>query len=289
MVRCTLVDVFGARPLGGNPVAVVHDADGWSARRMQQLAAWFDLSETVFLQRPPQGADYAVRIFTPGEELPFAGHPTLGAHHAWAAAGGRARHPGQVVQAGEVGLVELRVDATGGAAFAGPPLRREGPVDAADLARVLAVTGLRAEQVLDAAWVDNGPGWVALRVADVTTLRSVTADARRDPARDWYVGLVAPSDEVDGVDLEVRGLFPDGSGALREDPATGSLAAGLGRWLADAGELPAGGRRVLRQGVVLGRDARLEVTRDAEDRIWVAGATTTVVSGELADLGHAPG
>lgn len=280
----TQVDVFGAGPLLGNPVAVVHDADGLSTERMQRLARWLDLSETVFLLPPTSpGADYRVRIFTPAEELPFAGHPTLGACHAWREAGGVPRDPDRVVQECGAGAVELRTvgDRT---AFAGPALVRDEEVDAADRASLAALLGVVPSDLVAARWVDNGPGWVAVRLASAAAVLAVDVDLGRDP-RDGprYLGLVGDAPVDADHDLEVRALFPDGSGSLREDPATGSLAAAVGRWLADVGELDDrfGGAVRLRQGTRLGREAHLDVRHDASDRIWVAGTTVTHVTGHL--------
>ena len=131
--RFDQVDVFGSAPLAGNPLAVVHDATGLDDARMAALARWTNLSETTFLLPPTDpAADYRVRIFTPGGELPFAGHPTLGSCHAWLAAGGVPRAPGTVVQECGVGLVPVRRDGAR-LAFGAPPLRRTGPLDTATL------------------------------------------------------------------------------------------------------------------------------------------------------------
>ena len=122
------VDVFTATPLRGNPLAVVLDGEGLSDAQMQAFAAWTQLSETSFVLPPtPEGraggADYRVRIFTPGGELPFAGHPTLGTAHAWLHAGGQPQAADRLVQECGVGLVTLR-QLGGRRAFAAPPLRR---------------------------------------------------------------------------------------------------------------------------------------------------------------------
>src|SRR6478735_4455847 len=117
----TQVDVFTDRPLLGNPLAVVHGADALDEARMQAFAQWTHLSETTFLLAPTDpAADYRVRIFTPGGELPFAGHPTLGSCHAWLERGGVPRRAGQVVQQCALGLVDIRAEA-GRTAFAAPP------------------------------------------------------------------------------------------------------------------------------------------------------------------------
>src|SRR5215470_6074166 len=126
----TQVNVFSADPLAGNPLAVVHAAEGLSEVQMAALARWTNLSETTFLLPPTDaGADYRVRIWTPAGELPFAGHPTLGSCWAWLAAGGAARDPAVVVQQCGVGLVRVRRDGAR-LAFAAPPVRRSGPVEA---------------------------------------------------------------------------------------------------------------------------------------------------------------
>src|SRR5690349_14922159 len=121
------VDVFSTEPLQGNPVAVVHDADGLDDGEMQAFARWTNLSETTFLLRPTDpSADYRLRIFTPGAELPFAGHPTIGSAHAWLEAGGTARSEHELLQ--ECGLGLVRIRRAGRLAFAAPPLLRSGPV-----------------------------------------------------------------------------------------------------------------------------------------------------------------
>ncbi|CAL8976313.1 Trans-2,3-dihydro-3-hydroxyanthranilate isomerase [Cellulomonas sp. T2.31MG-18] len=167
-MRFSQVDVFTDTLTLGNPVAVVHDAEGLDESRMQAFARWTNLSETTFLLPPTQaGADYRLRVFTPGGELPFAGHPTLGSARAWLAAGGLPANPGTVVQECAVGLVPIRLDETvaGRAAFAAPPLRRSGPVDDATGERLTRAVGVPADRVQAAQWVDNGPGWAALLLA----------------------------------------------------------------------------------------------------------------------------
>ncbi|MEY8875499.1 MAG: PhzF family phenazine biosynthesis protein, partial [Leptothrix sp. (in: b-proteobacteria)] len=132
--RFVQLDVFSAVPMRGNPLAVVIDGAGLDDATMQAFARWTNLSETTFLLPPDDpAADYRVRIFTPGRELPFAGHPTLGSCHAWLAAGGVPKSADTVVQQCGVGLVRIRreqADGTPRLAFAAPPLRRSGPVDA---------------------------------------------------------------------------------------------------------------------------------------------------------------
>lgn len=277
-MRFTQVDVFTDTLTLGNPVAVVHDAAGLDGSTMQAFARWTNLSETTFLLPPTRaGADYRLRIFTPGGELPFAGHPTLGSARAWLAAGGVPATPGTVVQECAVGLVPIRLDETvpGRAAFAAPPLRRSGPVDDATRERLTRAVGVPADRVRAAQWVDNGPGWAALLLTTAQDVLDARAD--RDLIGDRAVGLVAPHPAGGPADVEVRAFHP-GVG-VQEDPVTGSLAAGLGQWLTSAGLVPA--RFTIRQGTVLGRRGLIRVERDGE-QVWVGGDTVLGVQGTVA-------
>lgn len=267
------VDVFGAEPLRGNPVAVVLDGDGLDTAAMQRFANWTNLSETTFVLAPAsERADYRVRIFTPAGELPFAGHPTLGTCHAWLEAGGRPARGEAVVQECAAGLVEIRRTADG-LAFAGPPLVRSGPVEPALVAEVAAALGIAASDVVAAEWVDNGPGWLAV------LLGSAQAVLDLEPSfLDRDVGVAGPHAPGAAEAIEVRAFFPNG-GAWTEDPVTGSLNASLADWLLRSGRLTA--PYVARQGTALGRAGRVHVTRDGDRTIWVAGATVTCVAGRV--------
>ncbi len=268
------VDVFSSEPLGGNPVAVVLDGEGLSDDRMQRLAHWTNLSETTFVLPPEDpAADYRVRIFTPVAELPFAGHPTLGTCHAWLKAGGAPRTEGMVVQECGAGLVEVRRGEER-LAFAAPPLVRSGPVDEETVAHVAGLLGVERGELLDAQWVDNGPGWVGVLLGDSERLLGL----RPGPV-DLDVGVVAPLPSGLPEAFEVRAFFPKDGGTV-EDPVTGSLNAALAGWLLDSGRAQA--PYVARQGTALGRSGRVHVERDDEGRIWVGGATVTHVSGTLA-------
>ncbi len=282
--RFDQVDVFGSAPLAGNPLAVVHDATGLDDARMAALARWTNLSETTFLLPPTQpGADYRVRIFTPGGELPFAGHPTLGSCWAWLAAGGVPRAPGVVVQECGVGLVRVRRDAARPQrlAFAAPPLRRSGPLEEAEVHRMAAALGGARGDVLRHQWIDNGPGWCALMLRDAAQVRALTPDfAALGSVKLGVVGAEAAGAETA---FEVRAFVP-GLG-VPEDPVTGSLNAGLAQWLIGAGLAPA--RYVAAQGSALGRAGRVHVERDdgeaaAGATIWIGGDVQGVVSGHIA-------
>jgi PhzF family phenazine biosynthesis protein len=272
--RFDQVDVFTAEALLGNPLAVVHGADGLDEARMADFARWMNLSETAFLLQPTDpAADYRVRIFTPGGELPFAGHPTLGSCHAWLAAGGVPRQPGRVVQQCGIGLVPLR-DVGARWWFAAPPCRRE-PVEPALLAAVCAALGLPLAEVCDSAWLDNGPNWLCLRIDDVAHLHALRPDhaALRGLAK---VGVVAPQLPGEDTQFEVRAFAaPVG---VDEDPVTGSLNAGLAGWLMETGHAPA--RYVAAQGKALGRAGRVFVLRD-ESGLWVGGDVTALIEGQV--------
>ncbi|TWS22996.1 PhzF family phenazine biosynthesis protein [Tsukamurella sputi] len=274
MYRFRQVDVFSSEPLRGNPVAVVHGADGLSDERMAAFARWTNLSETTFLLRPTDpGADYRLRIFTPGGELPFAGHPTLGSAHAWLEDGGVPASPGTVVQECAAGLVRLRRGDE--LAFAAPPLRRSGPADAGTVSRIAAGLRLPAAEILAAEWVDNGPGWVAARLRDADAVLALDPDF--GAMGDLNIGVVGTYPPGGDADVEVRAFCPDL--AVPEDPVTGSLNAGLAQWLIGTGALPA--RYVASQGTALGRRGRVHV-ESADGEIWIGGATGTTITGNVA-------
>ncbi len=264
------VDVFGSGPLTGNPVAVVHGADDLDDDRMQLFAQWTNLSETTFLLTPTTDeADYRLRIFTPGRELPFAGHPTLGSAHAWLEAGGTPTGE-QVVQECAAGLVTIAQGER--LAFAAPPLLRDGPVSDEDLDHVTRLLRIHRDQVVDSKWVDNGPGWVGLLLEDARAVLALKPDhAALDG---WDIGVVGPwTDGGSDAHVEVRAF--DSS---TEDPVTGSLNASLGQWLA-GNRLPE--QYVAAQGTAIGRAGRVHVRREG-DTVWVGGDTRTTVRGEAS-------
>ena len=274
--RFAQVDVFTTTPYGGNPVAVVLDADGLATEAMQRFAHWTNLSETTFVLPPTTpDADYRARIFTPVAELPFAGHPTLGTCHAWLAAGGRARGPDAVVQECGAGLIAVR-PTDDGLAFAAPARLRDEPVDDALADRLGRTLGIGRAAMLDTQWVDNGPGWVGVLLGDAETLRGL-----RPAYDDLDIGVIAPLPEGSAEAFEVRAFFPL-AGAMVEDPVTGSLNASFAQWLLATGRATA--PYVARQGAALGRSGRVYVTTDDGGAVWVAGGTTTRIDGHV-DLG----
>ena len=268
------VDVFTDRPLLGNGLAVVHGADALNAARMQALARWTNLSETTFLLAPSEpGADYRVRIFTPGGELPFAGHPTLGSCHAWLERGGTPRAAGEVVQQCGVGLVRLRLDGAR-TAFAAPALRR-AEVEAGLLERIVAALGVPREAIRATQSLDNGPVWIGLLLDRAETVLALEPDhaALRTLAK---VGVVAPQAQGADSDFEVRAFAaPVG---VAEDPVTGSLNASLAQWLIESGCAP--GRYVVAQGTRLWRRGRVHIASEA-GTVWVGGSSVTCIRGEV--------
>lgn len=275
--RFSQVDVFSDQPLRGNPVAVVHDADGLTDDQMAAFARWTNLSETTFLLPPTDpAADYRLRIFTTSGELPFAGHPTLGSAHAWLAAGGVPRSEGRLVQECGAGLVSLRQSER--IAFAAPPLVRSGPVADADLDRIARALRIDRDDIVDAAWTDNGPGWVSVLLRDADAVLAVEPDLMA--FGDLDVGIVGPHPAGSDATVEVRALCP-GHGVV-EDPVTGSLNAGIAQWLTGNGTLPAS--YVARQGTAVGRAGRVYVDTDDAGVIWVGGDTRLTVTGTV-DVG----
>jgi PhzF family phenazine biosynthesis protein len=286
--RFTQLDVFTAVATQGNPLAVVHDADGLSDAQMSAFARWTNLSETTFLLPPtdPQ-ADYRVRIFTPQRELPFAGHPTLGSAAAWLAAGGHPRTPGMLVQQCAVGLIRVRQDDSGAEArapsraqrlaFAAPPCLRTGPLEPEVLAQIQSALHLQASDIVDHQWVDNGPGWSAVRLASAHAVLAIQPDWQR--LTGLHLGVVGPWPEGHDTQFEVRALI--GATPGYEDPVTGSLNASLAQWLIGSGGAPE--RYVASQGTAMGRAGRVHVARDADhpETIWIGGDVAACISGTV--------
>ena len=264
--------MFTDTPYLGNPVAVVLGADGLSTEQMQLFARWTNLSETTFVLTPrASGADYLVRIFTPTGELPFAGHPTLGTCHAWLEAGGHPADSGAVVQECAAGLVTVR-PCEAGLAFAAPPLVRSGPVEDAVTERVARGLNIARGDIVDIAWADNGPGWVAVLLASAEAVLAV-----KPGVVDLDIGVVGPYPFGSPEAVEVRAFSPQVTSV--EDPVTGSLNASLGQWLLTAGRVTA--PYVASQGTAMGRRGRVHVSRGADGQVWVGGGTITCVSGAV--------
>lgn len=303
------VDVFTARPYLGNPLAVVLDATGLTDAQMQSFAAWTNLSETTFVLPPTEagraaGADYRVRIFTPGGELPFAGHPTLGSCHAWLAQGGVPQQAQRIVQECAKGLIGIeRQD--GRLAFQAPSTDISD-VEPGLLDDVAAALGAERGQILRAAWLDNGPRWMGVLFEHPDQVLSLEPDHARLKALNTKVGACAlygsaqdapaligrssrearafatgqrpAAAETDAApSLEVRGFAsPVG---VTEDPVTGSLNASLALWLRGEGLLHAS--YIASQGCCVGRDGRVHVSEDAQGALWIGGHVVECVSGQV--------
>ncbi len=311
------VDVFTATPYYGNPLAVVLDGAGLSDDDMAHFARWTNLSETTFVLPPSDaakaaGADYRVRIFTPGGELPFAGHPTLGTCHAWLQAGGQPQQAsGQIIQECQQGLIPIRRDAAR-LAFAAPALKRSAPRPAV-LAQVAGALGLKASQIMAAHLLDNGPVWLSLLLDTPQTVLQLSPNHAELKKLGLKVGvaavysaqtattLIAKSSheaaafspraganaaaqesavthaQTGEPNLEVRAFAaPVG---VNEDPVTGSLNASLAQWLIADGHLPQ--RYLAAQGVCLGRAGRVYIERDASGQVWVGGESVTCIDGTV--------
>lgn len=267
--------MFGDTPGTGNPVAVVLDADGLDDDDLRRFSVWTNLSECTFVLPPTDtGADYRVRIFSLSTELPFAGHPTLGTARAWLDAGGAPSTPGTVIQQCAAGLIPVQIDGET-LAFAAPPRTRSGPVAPELVAELVEILGIRRDQVADAEWLDNGPGWVGLLLDSAETVLGIRPDASGHPGR-WDIGVIGP--HVDGADtaFELRAFFTDGDGPLREDPVTGSLNAAAAEWLLATGRAHA--PYLAAQGTAIGRRGRIRISQEA-GHVWVGGRADVVVSG----------
>jgi PhzF family phenazine biosynthesis protein len=300
------VDVFGSRPFMGNPLAVVLDGIGLSDEEMQQFSHWTNLSETTYLLPPSvagasAGADYRVRIFTPGAELPFAGHPTLGSCHAWLQAGGTSKLKDVIVQECAFGLIKIRRDGTR-LSFAAPALKRSEP-DAALLGQVALALGLKTHQIRAAQVLDNGPVWLGLLLDSRHTVLQLTPDHLALKNLGQKVGVVAVESAQSTAVLiarsnrEARAFGPRSSGSteassdplevevrafaapvgVNEDPVTGSLNASLAQWLLADGQ--ASGAYVAKQGCVLGRAGRVHILQDKDKQVWVGGDSVTCIDG----------
>lgn len=262
------VDVFARDKFTGNPLAVVAQADELTAKQMQRIANWINFSETTFILSPSDAqADYRVRIFTPNNELLFAGHPTLGTAQVWKELGGEPKTEGRIIQECSAGLITVKTGKR--FEFAVPPLIKDGPLSATELHAACAYLGIEESDVIESAWVDNGPGWSALQIDNVETVRSLK------PVGDapFKIGVVGMCDERAEAAYEVR-AFTLGY----EDPVTGSLNGSIAQWMRSRNVVP--DRYVATQGSQLGRDGLIQIHDDGE-HIWVGGHVGIRVKGEV--------
>lgn len=275
--RFIQTDVFTSEPTAGNGLAVVLDAEGLSDTQMQAFAAWTNLAETTFVFPPSvDAADYRVRIFTPGREMPFAGHPTLGTCAAWLHAGGVPRISDRVIQECAIGLVEI--DMTGDVPAFVAPATEVAPLDGgieADLCTALRIDPAR---VVRSAALNNGPQWKVLELIDADDVLGIDADLVRWPT---YAGLGVIGRYPAGsrCDYEVRNLTP--SSGMSEDPITGSLNAAIARWMWSEGRLNRD--LVIAQGTCIGRKGRVFVRLDTTqaERVLIGGHSMVVIDGTV--------
>jgi PhzF family phenazine biosynthesis protein len=278
------VDVFTRVPFKGNPLAVVLDADGLSDEQMHAVARWTNLSETTFALKPttPE-ADYRVRIFSPGTEFPFAGHPTLGTAHALLEAGLVPNTPGRLVQECGVGLVELSIGEDGALAFRSPEAQLRALHES--MRPALAST-LQSEAFGDATIATMGVSWLVVRMDSAEACLAVRPDAQalRDLMDVGVIGVAmyGAHDANGPAHYEVRAIFTK-MGEITEDPVTGSANACIARVLQAQG-FPDGRASAqgytARQGTLLQCDGRIRV-RYADGAPWIGGHSVTVIDGTI--------
>ncbi|MGK0477569.1 MAG: PhzF family phenazine biosynthesis protein [Ilumatobacter sp.] len=266
------MDVFSRGAFTGNPVAIVHDADDVSTEEMRAITRWTNLSEAAFLLQPLQrSADYRLRIFEPKIELPFAGHPTLGACAAWLDAGGVPQQPGIVVQECGAGLIKICIT-DAGLAFAAPPMIRHEPVETDTLTRAMRLLGLTANDVVTSHWIDNGPGWMGLQLTDAQRVLDIPMPT--EAAEHFDVGVVGLYPTGSNAAIEVRAFFNDPNGSIREDPVTGSLNASIAQWMLGNGTLTA--------PYVAHQTSGRATVEQFDGQIWIGGTADVRVTGTIA-------
>jgi PhzF family phenazine biosynthesis protein len=282
--RYLVVDVFADRPGAGNPLGVVLDAEGWDTTRMQAFSAWTNLSETIFFLPPTApDASYRIRIFTPRQELPFAGHPSVGA--AWVALEtGLVADQAALVQECAAGRLPVQVIGTGPQRTIALRAPRARPVGTAPpQQRLQAVLASLPTAGLPAALWNNGPSWWLMELEDDAAVRGLAPDlaaiAALTQATD-AVGLAVFGRTPAGVDheLAVRAFCPADN--IPEDPVTGSVNACIAAALHAAGALPGReGRYSASQGRELGRDGRVALRVDADGDVWIGGQVQGIIDG----------
>jgi PhzF family phenazine biosynthesis protein len=284
-----VVDVFTRRPLLGNPVAVVLDAQDLTTDAMQAVASWTNLSETTFVLPPTVAeADYRLRIFTPRSELPFAGHPTLGSAHAVLEAGRvTPRASGRLVQQCGIGLVELTLEERGAErqlTFDLPPAKLE-PLHAADVAELELILGCKVGLETAPAIVNVGAIWIVVHLNDAASVLNLRPDFVRLAQLERRLGVTGLTvfgtrEQGDGAAIEVRTFAP--SCGVEEDPVCGSGNGSVAAFQWQRGLLPPGGTDyVAAQGQCVGRDGRIKVSVDANGKVRVGGSCVTTVEGSL--------
>jgi PhzF family phenazine biosynthesis protein len=280
--RFELIDVFAEAPFTGNPLAVVHAAEGLSDEEMVQITRWLNFSETTFLLPPTEvSADYQVRIFTSASELPFAGHPTLGTAYSWMKAGGEPKQSGRIIQQCGIGLVEVQQYGER-LAFAAPPTIKSGPLNDELIDEISDVLNIERRDIVDHQWLDNGPGWMGIMLENAEAVRAVK------PKGSWHrrvdigivgkVGIIGAEQDAADTQWELRAIFSNHTGSLVEDPVTGSLNASTAQWLyASRRQI---GPYIAAQGSCIGRAGRVHVRRDEDGAVWIGGGCRSLFMGE---------
>lgn len=271
--RFAQIDVFSSKPYRGNPVAVVIDCDGLDDGEMQQFARWTNLSETTFLLSPTSpNADYRVRFFTPTEELPFAGHPTLGTAYAWLIYGGTPRIENSIVQECEVGLINVNRQGNS-LSLAAPSLLRGGPVEEKLVVEAATSLGIDRDAIIDSAWIDNGPGWLGVQLASAEQVLAI-----KPQRTNLTLGVIGAYPAGSRFAYEVRAFYSSG-GITVEDPVTGSLNASLAQWLIGAGRfMPP---YLASQGKAMGHEGEIHISMDQMNQVWIGGEVTACIQGTV--------
>lgn len=275
------VDVFSAVPFKGNPVAVVLDDNGISAEQMQAIANWTNLSETTFVCKPTDPrADYRLRIFSPRNELPFAGHPTIGSAYAVLQNGLKPKTEGRLVQECGKGLVSIHIDGDRLFLTLPKPVLRDIPDG--ELAEVAKALGVPMRNVRARATVDVGVAWMTLQLSDAEEVRRLQPDMARlaalTPPGVSGVTVFGLAPAGTGPQIEVRSFAP--SEGVPEDPVCGSgngCVAALVRQFWLIGE----SAYVASQGHCVGRDGRVEVRFREDGTILLGGHAVTCIQGTL--------
>jgi PhzF family phenazine biosynthesis protein len=279
-----IVDAFSDRPFLGNPVAVVLDAEGLDTAAMQAIARWTNLSETTFLlpaEHPD--ADYALRIFTPLSELPFAGHPTLGSAHAIIEAGRHTPRNGVLVQECGVGLI--RIEVTDRLITLGLPSAQINTLAADDITELEEILGAPVRRDSAPALVNVGPVWIVAQMKDAAAVLDLTPDFARSALferRMNATGITVFGRYPDGdAAIEVRSFAP--SCGIEEDPVCGSGNGSVAAFQISRGLIPpASTAYMATQGQCIGRNGRIHISVDKAGQISVSGVCVTCVDGTLA-------
>ena len=280
-------DVFADRPGAGNPLAVVLDAAGLDDAAMQAIARWTRLPETTFVLPPTRpGASYAIRMFSPKKEVPFAGHPSVGTAHVVLEAGLAEPRQNLLLQEGVAGLLPLRVDMDAGVRRIAIRTPRAQLVETAEArgARLAEALDWLPAGALPPALMDGGRRWWLAEARDEASLRNAMPDWEAIAALARATGSmgVLAFARCHGQDYQVAARAFVGGPALFEDAASGAANATLAAWLALRDALPgSAGHYQVSQGREVGHDARLHMQVDADGEVWSGGQVVSVVRGTI--------